>query len=385
MQPDTFRIHKGILPLLLGVTIPFSITLSNYLFVATFALVFITSKRRKKIQWLPMNIMLIPVFIPLISLVLHGQAFEVSQLEVRTPFLVTAIAFGFFKIDPDDFKALKPGLVLGSILGAALLLLVQTGVMPLFAETNWIDLAYIPLFIVISLIILFYTDINIHGYAKIILAVMLNICLIFIGNIFFLVAGILVSASAIIVKGSRMQSRITVMVIVLLGALVLYKGAEINEYIESKNTYGDTPENKTAQWLCVLEVVKGKEFVGVGYGEKRNLLIECYDDKDMTRAEEKAFNSHNEYLDAFLTLGYLGVIALMLYFIHAMFLAYDSKQTALLLIIMLIALFALNENIFTRQKGVMITSLIYLLIYANYYINRKKAKKEEDEVKQAMV
>ena len=53
---------------------------------------------------------------------------------------------------------------------------------------------------------------------------------------------------------------------------------------------------------------------------------------------------------------------------------------ALLLIIILISLFALNENIFTRQKGVMLTAITYMLIYAskNYSATNVKDDLEEE-------
>jgi len=83
-------------------------------------------------------------------------------------------------------------------------------------------------------------------------------------------------------------------------------------------------------------------------------------------------NSHNEYLDAFLTLGYIGVLGLLIYFFKLMFVAYDYKQVAHLLILILIALFSISENVFTRQKGVMITAITTLLIFSS-----KKVKEEE--------
>ena len=168
---------------------------------------------------------------------------------------------------------------------------------------------------------------------------------------------------------------------VLLSALVLYKGNQINKILTERQSTTVSPKNKLAQWQCVLEVMTGEEFFGVGYGDKKELLMACYQEHQMTKAEANSFNAHNEYLDFLLTLGYLGVIALLVYFINAMFVAYDNKQVALLLIIILISLFALNENIFTRQKGVMLTAITYMLIYAskNYSISNGNENLEEED------
>ena len=121
--------------------------------------------------------------------------------------------------------------------------------------------------------------------------------------------------------------------------------------------------------------MKDKELLGVGYIEKNSLLQNCYHDKAMIDEANHGFNSHNEYLDFFLTFGYVGLLLLAIYFLKASFVAYDKKLTAQLLIIIVISMFCLIENVFTRQKGVMITSITYLLIFSN---RDKLTKKVED-------
>jgi len=121
--------------------------------------------------------------------------------------------------------------------------------------------------------------------------------------------------------------------------------------------------------------MQNKELFGVGFNSKEELLTTCYHEHGMFKAETNALNSHNEYLDAFLTLGYIGVLSLLIYFFKLMFVAYDNKQVANLLIIILIALFSITENVFTRQKGVMITAITTLLIFSS----KKSAELLEEE------
>ena len=92
--------------------------------------------------------------------------------------------------------------------------------------------------------------------------------------------------------------------------------------------------------------------------------MSCYHEHNMINAEASLLNAHNEYLDFFLTFGYIGLLLITIYFLKASFVAYDNKQTAHLLIIIVISLFCLIENVFTRQKGVMITSITYLMIFS---------------------
>ena len=364
-------------PALLGLTQPFSIMLSNYLFALVMIILVFTTPKREKIAWLPMLLMAIPFLIPVISLVFHGQRFDIAQLEVRIPFLVTALVLGIFAVDTDQFKEFKRGLILGVLIAGALTFLNANLLSGAFIGTPWFDLSYVPLFSVVAIIFLWYTSIEVPNTVKIVITIVLIAALILLGNVFFIIAGLLVGISAIIVKGTPMQSRVGILLVVVLGALVLYKGNQINNYLSQRHSTTVSPKNKLAQWQCVLEVMTSKELFGVGYGDKNELLMACYSEHQMTEAEANAFNAHNEYLDFLLTFGYLGVIALLVYFINAMFVAYDNKQVALLLIIILISLFALNENIFTRQKGVMLTAITYMLIYAS---KDYSASKEEENL-----
>ena len=360
-----FSISKHLTPALLGLTLPFSILLSNYLFALVLILLVYQSPRRQKVNWAPMLLMAIPLLIPVISVVFHGETFQWTQFEVRIPFVVTAIVVGIFAINEDSLVEFKRGLVLGTFLAATVFFVNHSWLNGLVDNYPFFDISYIPLFAVVSLIILWYTNVQINQGIKVILSVALLAALFLFGDAFFAISGLLIGISAIIVKGSRLLSKIGVMLVVLLGAFMLYQGNQINNYLSEQRPTHVSPQNKLAQWQCVLEIMSDNELFGVGYSNKKGLLMDCYHEHNMTEAEANSFNAHNEYLDFFLTLGYLGVIALLVYFINAMFVAYDNKQVALLLIMILISLFALNENIFTRQKGVMLTSITYLLIYAS--------------------
>jgi O-antigen ligase len=154
--------------------------------------------------------------------------------------------------------------------------------------------------------------------------------------------------------------------------MFLYKGNQIQMHLKNSHENELAGVKHLSQWQCVLEIMKDKELFGVGYNAKENLLTSCYRDKAMYKAESNNLNSHNEYLNAFLTLGYIGVLGMLVYFLNIMFFAYKTKQLAQLLIIILIASFSVLENVFTRQKGVMITSITCLLIFSS-----KPTKKDE--------
>jgi O-antigen ligase len=370
------QLDKYYIPALLGLTLPFSIILSNYLFAIVMILLIYQSPRRTEIAWLPMTFMAIPLFIPLISIFFHGETFNWSQLEVRIPFLATALVVGICSINFKLLTGFKRGLILGTLIATAIFLLDNSILEGHIQKLTFIDLSYIPLFLVVSLIMLWFSDIKFGHYIKLISSIIFLLALFMYASAFFIVSGLLISFSAIIAKGSTIQSKIAIFLIVVVSAFMLYRGNEINDYLIEQNRSKVNPTEKLAQWQCVLEIMQDKELFGIGFANKENALLSCYHDHDMNNAEALLLNAHNEYLDFFLTLGYIGVLALLIYFINALFVAYDYKQVAHLQIMILIALFSLTENVFTRQKGVMLTSITYLLIYSAKDFSRNKEDSE---------
>jgi O-antigen ligase len=359
---------------LLGLFLPLSILFSNYLFVLALLVVLVSSPKNKKVDWLSMLILVIPALIPILSIFFHNEQFSFTALEVKIPFLVVALLVGFSKLNKTLLSKFKYGFVVGTVIGAILALLGDSSIVDFLENSLFFDVSYISLFIVISIIYLWFTDIKVKDYVKLILSIFFVFALFSLNNFFFLTSGVLIVLAAVIVKGSPRQSRIAIAVLVLSSSLLLYKGAEIQQVIHQNQSEELDTVDKLAQWQCVLEIMKDKELFGVGYTQRKELLLSCYHDHSMFKAESMALNAHNEYLDFFLILGYIGVLGLLIYFFKMMFVAYDNKQVAHLLIIILIALFAISENIFTRQKGVMIISITCLMIFSS--IN----KKNEDEL-----
>lgn len=351
---------------LLGLCLPLSIYFSNYLFAVAILVLLFNSSKKEKTDWLLLLILLIPVLIPIVSILFHKEQFSFTALEVKIPFIVVALVIGFLKLNNELLSKFKNGIVWGTLLGATLSLFESSIFVNYLQSSLFFDFTYIPLFTVISLIYLWFTDIKINIYIKIILSTVFIGLLFLFNNFFFLTFGLLIVFAAIIVKGSSLQSKVAITLLVLLSSLLLYKGVTIQQIIH-QNTAEKTlnPVDKMAQWQCVLEVMKDNELFGVGYIQRKNLLLNCYHEHGMFKAEKMALNAHNEYLDFFLILGYIGVLGLLIYFFKLMFAAYDNKQVAHLLVIILITLFAITENVFWRQKGVMIITITTLMVFSS--------------------
>ncbi len=376
-----YKILIGVPSLILGLSLPLSLLISNYAFILAVIILIFYSPKRDKIRWRALFILLVPAIIPYLSGVFHNEVFSLDAFDVKIPFIVTALLIGFIKLNDGLLSKFKYGFVLGTLIGGVIALFNTNSFAPFLQKIPFLDTSYISLYIAISLIYLWFTDIKIKVLIKRILSFVFVLVLFFLEDSLFITSGLIIIFAAIIIKGSPMQSRLAIGCVVILFSIFLYKGVEIQKLLHKNSTEAEdlSGVDKLAQWQCVLEIMENKELFGIGYTAKEVLLTECYHEHGMLKAESNALNSHNEYLDSFLTLGYIGVLGLLIYFFKLMFVAYDNKQVANLLVVILIALFSITENVFTRQKGVMITAITSLMIFSS-----KNSEKLLDEEKAAV-
>ena len=360
----------------LGCSLPLSLLFSNYLFVLAIIILLFNSSRTDKVDWLPFFVLLIPALIPVFSIFFHSESFSLASIDVKIPFIIVALLIGFIKLNEELISKFKYGFVLGTLIGSILAIFKEGSIVSFLQSSIYLDISYISLYIVISLIYVWFTDIEMRALVKIILSFVFVIVLFFIGDSLFVPSGLIIVFAAIIIKGTPLQSRVAIGFMVMLFSIFLYKGVEIQKHLHenSSESVEASGVDKLAQWQCVLEIMQSNELFGVGYTSKEILLTKCYHEHAMLKAESNSLNSHNEYLDSFLTLGYIGVLGLLVYFFKLGFEAYDNKLVAQLLVIILIALFSITENVFTRQKGVMITSITCLMIFSS----RNNAVNKED-------
>jgi len=114
---------------------------------------------------------------------------------------------------------------------------------------------------------------------------------------------------------------------------------------------------------CSIDLLKGPEFFyGYGTGDFRDEIRDCYQEKGYTYAYQKNLDSHNEY---FAQLHRHGIIGLFL-FLMLLFIPFRQalkyKSPLLAVFIILFAMTALFENVFSAQKGVTFFALICPLL-----------------------
>lgn len=103
---------------------------------------------------------------------------------------------------------------------------------------------------------------------------------------------------------------------------------------------------------CSWEIIQKNILIGVGIGSEKPLLNECYS-KFKTDGYEKVFyNTHNQYLNFWMTGGIISLLLFLYSLLYATRMSIKTKDYFMLFFIILVSLTFLTENILARHAGV---------------------------------
>ena len=122
-----------------------------------------------------------------------------------------------------------------------------------------------------------------------------------------------------------------------------------------------------------LSVVKENYLLGVGIGDRTDALNEYYVKNSSWCV---GYNSHNQYVDTTVSIGILGLLALLGYFIVPIVLFYINKDwdVVFMLFLFMIAFNAVFEAIFETQVGILFFNYIYSLLFYDRFVCRRASQ-----------
>lgn len=127
---------------------------------------------------------------------------------------------------------------------------------------------------------------------------------------------------------------------------------------------------------CSIELLKGPEFFyGYGTGDFRDVLRDCYKQKNYSSLYESGLDSHNEYFAQLHRHGIVGLLLFLALMMVPFKYALKYRSPLLTVFIILFAITALFENVFSAQKGVTFFALFCPLLMLHA---RKKYESYED-------
>lgn len=122
---------------------------------------------------------------------------------------------------------------------------------------------------------------------------------------------------------------------------------------------GEAPEKNSRAylWKSAGEVYLRHPFLGVGTGDAGDEMVAQFARSDYEFGLEREYNAHNEYAQTLMTLGPLGLIALLLLFLPALKTAWVNRDSAYVLWTVYFAGVILTEVYFNRFHGVYLYAL----------------------------
>ncbi|MGQ0829486.1 MAG: O-antigen ligase family protein [Bacteroidota bacterium] len=106
-------------------------------------------------------------------------------------------------------------------------------------------------------------------------------------------------------------------------------------------------------WKAANNIISENMFIGVGTGDAKDELMKEYKKKGMTGAIEHKLNAHNEYYQAFVALGLIGFLLLLISLFFPLWYSFKAHNVIYILFLLIIILNFLTESMLETQAGVM--------------------------------
>ena len=128
---------------------------------------------------------------------------------------------------------------------------------------------------------------------------------------------------------------------------------------------GDTSDARYLIFGSSLKGISQSLPLGVGIGDKNDVLAKIYEESGEDYAIQAQFNSHNIYLDATLTMGIPGLLLLLAALAVPAVMAWRRRDFILMSLIFSVAFSGLFEAILNRQMGIMFVGLFWMILLAS--------------------
>lgn len=129
---------------------------------------------------------------------------------------------------------------------------------------------------------------------------------------------------------------------------------------------------RTGIFHCGLGIIKAHWIWGVGPGQVKSLLNDCYNDIAPDVYKNKNFNTHNQFMDYWAGLGIIGPAMLLLLFVLSILTLWKRSDWTGVCILLLFIGAMQTENLLTRQNG--IVAFCYLLALHIFVIGKSEVE-----------
>ena len=365
----------------------------NILLVAIFP--FVANKKdiidlvtKKPIVWFVIFLSFV-----LIKSILLGQFLE-DLFVIKKMFQVLLILILSSGLKVGGLEWLKSGIILGSFIAIfyslvkITFLIINTASFnfakgPVINETLPVQRLYLGLLCTISLILVLERFFKKRRKMYLILALTFTVFVFLIAARIAMLSAIVIIIYYSFIKLRSIQSYFALFLILAVTSTAIFSNDNLSKRVlhlddNLRESYIDKiamHEPRFLIWKYSYEVSKNTNTIlGNGFRLTQEKLLTSYRQIPQLKKREwfisKRFNSHNQYIDIFLSQGLLGFI-IFLIFLFQLFISAKKSPTKTLLLISSL-LFMLIYNNFHRLIGVFIFSILIVFILDNKTLQKLK-------------
>ena len=120
-----------------------------------------------------------------------------------------------------------------------------------------------------------------------------------------------------------------------------------------------------------MVLLKQYWFSGIGVGNSVEFLKERFELVNYTFGVENNLNAQNQFIEAFLELGVLGFLSVILIFAYSFIKAFVQNNKLYFLYILILLIYMFFESLFQTQMGMIAFAFFNALFIASFYNERK--------------
>ncbi len=113
--------------------------------------------------------------------------------------------------------------------------------------------------------------------------------------------------------------------------------------------------------MCSIEIIKNNWLFGVGIGDSQYELNKCLYKFNTTAYEKMDYNPHNQYLSIWLSSGIISLIVFLIFMGTLFKFAHKTKNSFLLILLLLVSLNMVTEDFLFRQAGILFFMFFYFV------------------------
>ena len=130
---------------------------------------------------------------------------------------------------------------------------------------------------------------------------------------------------------------------------------------------------RQAIYQCTWEVIAEQPFLGTGIGDAQAALSKKYAENGFPLAKERGFNTHNQYLHLWLSVGFFPFLIFIASILIQFLIGIVMRNRLHIAFVVLVSLSFLSENLLARQDGVFAYAFFSsAFCYASWFKNGQR-------------